>query len=58
MAPSECSPIVVEVPAQVPLAQQADLLGGVAFFHHACHEIGVLVGVFGAGLGVERNDRQ
>nr|GEU28494.1 hypothetical protein [Tanacetum cinerariifolium] len=43
---------------QVPFAQQAHLLGRIAFFHHARDEVGVLVGVLGTGLGVERDYRQ
>ena len=37
---------------QVPLAQQAHLLAGVTLGHHAGDEVLVLLGVFGAGLGI------
>mmetsp|Transcript_6685 Transcript_6685/g.27976 ORF Transcript_6685/g.27976 Transcript_6685/m.27976 type:complete len:940 (+) Transcript_6685:1270-4089(+) len=43
---------------QVPLAQQPHLLGRVALVHHALHEVLVLLGVLGAGLGVEADDGQ
>ena len=43
---------------QVPLAQQAHLLGGVALVDHALHEVLVLLGLVRAGLGVEADHRQ
>ena len=42
--------------AQVPLAQQANLLGRVALGDHARDEVLVLLRLVGAGLGVEADD--
>jgi hypothetical protein len=43
---------------QIPVGQQAHLLGRVALGDHAIDEIGVLLLLVGAGLGVEADHRQ
>src|SRR6185295_16216414 len=44
--------------AQVPLAEEPDLLGGVALLDHAVDEVLVLLGLVGARLGVEADHRE